>query len=245
MLTGKIHNEGHFGFSDFISKDAAFPDTILMHMHHDPIGVVLRFVEKMLQHMNNKFHRCEIIIQQQYTVEVRLFGHGLRAGDHRRARMRVIPAPTGGSRHRTRNLERAKPLRRKTNQKSQKCPHIRLNAILLQNPGGQSEKECADRAYCSSYAFEAPTTRGSKVASAQKGQKKACKIKKGPETPDPERINTAKPAESRPRNYFILELLGSRLHLADDRFVWLHAVLRDVGVEFAELRCISHETFIG
>ena len=185
MLTGKIHNEGHFGFSDFISKDAAFPDTILMHMHHDPIGVVLRFVEKVLQHMNNEFHRREIIIQKKDTVEVRLFGHGLRACDHRRACMRVVPAPTRGGRHRARGLERTKPIRRKTNQKSQKCPHIRLNAILPENPGGHLSKECADRVLCSSYAFEAATARGSEVAVARKMRISALKKEKGPGKPGP------------------------------------------------------------
>ena len=89
MFAGKVHNLRHFGFSHFVSKNSTFADTVLMHMHHNPMRRVVILVEEPLQDMNHKFHRRVVVVEQQNTIEVRPLGLRPRLGDDRSPRRAI------------------------------------------------------------------------------------------------------------------------------------------------------------
>ena len=62
MAPREVHHERHLGLSNFVCKHAAFADTILMHMQHNCVGVLVGFVEKLLQDVDDKFHWREIVV---------------------------------------------------------------------------------------------------------------------------------------------------------------------------------------
>src|ERR1700733_12721273 len=86
MFSGKVHDLRHFGLGNLIGEDAAFPDPVLMHMHHDPMGRLLILVEEALENMDHELHRRVIVIEQQDPIEVRPLGLRLGLGNNRSAR---------------------------------------------------------------------------------------------------------------------------------------------------------------
>ncbi len=46
MLTRKIHDLRHFGFGDFIRKDAAFADSVMVDVKHDLVAASTSFWKK-------------------------------------------------------------------------------------------------------------------------------------------------------------------------------------------------------
>ena len=130
VLACEIHHERNFGFGDLISKDAAFTDAILMNMHHDPVGIVLRFVEKMLQHMHHEFHGREVVIQQQNAIEIRLFGLRLGAGNHGDAGIARAAPATWRQGHR---LKSPLPDRKPTGNASHKIQSQAHNRLVAQS----------------------------------------------------------------------------------------------------------------
>jgi len=83
MFAGKVHNLRHFGFSHLVSEDPAFADTVLMHVHHDPVRRFVILVEKTLEDMNHKFHRRVVVVEQQNAIEVRPLRLRPRLGNDR------------------------------------------------------------------------------------------------------------------------------------------------------------------
>ena len=84
MFPREIHDHGDLGFRDFVSKYAALPDTMLMHMHHDAARFIGILVEKSHQDVGDEFHRRVIIVQQENAIHARLLRLGFGAGDHSR-----------------------------------------------------------------------------------------------------------------------------------------------------------------
>jgi hypothetical protein len=82
MFSGKVHDLRHFGLGNLIGEDAAFPDPVLMHMHHDPMGRLLILVEEALEDVDHELHRRVVVIEQQHPVEVRPLGLRLGLGDN-------------------------------------------------------------------------------------------------------------------------------------------------------------------
>ena len=69
MFAGEVRNLHHLGFGHFVGIDVAFANTMLMHLHHDPLRRLMVLMEEPLQHVDNEFDRCVVVIQQQHTVE--------------------------------------------------------------------------------------------------------------------------------------------------------------------------------
>lgn len=80
MLNGKIHNLCHFGLGNLICKDAALADTVIVDVEHDLRGFGLRLLKKTDQDMNDKFHRCVIVVQHEHPVKVRALCYCLCLG---------------------------------------------------------------------------------------------------------------------------------------------------------------------
>ena len=73
MLAGEFHYMCYFGLCDLICKDPTEAYAILMDVKHYICGVFLALVEKPLQNQNNKFHRSEVVIEQENFVKAGLF----------------------------------------------------------------------------------------------------------------------------------------------------------------------------
>jgi len=71
MLTGKVRNPYHFGFSYLISVDAAFANPLLMHAHHYLICGSVILIQEVLEDMDDEVHRRVIVVEQQYTIKIR------------------------------------------------------------------------------------------------------------------------------------------------------------------------------
>src|SRR5580698_1795220 len=64
MFAGKVHNLRHLGFGDLVGKNPALPDPMLVHMHHDAMRRFAIFVKETLEHVDHKFHRRVVVIEQ-------------------------------------------------------------------------------------------------------------------------------------------------------------------------------------
>lgn len=76
MLTSKVHDQRHLGFSDLVRVYSTNPDAFVVDVKHDLGGLVLSLSEEPLQHQHDEFHRRVVIIEQQNLVERRLLGFG-------------------------------------------------------------------------------------------------------------------------------------------------------------------------
>ncbi len=120
VLAREIHDQCDLGFGDFIGKHAALAHAVLVDMHHNEIGVVIGFIEEVLQNVNNEFHRGEVVIQEKNAIERWLFNLRLGAGDDCHPRTIAILIPTGRQSHSERRTRRegrgafveTKPMRR-------------------------------------------------------------------------------------------------------------------------------------
>ncbi len=81
MFAGKVHNLRHFCFRDLVREDAAFANSMLMHVHHDAMRRLVILVEEALQDMNHELHRRVVVVQKQNTIKVRPLGLRSRPGD--------------------------------------------------------------------------------------------------------------------------------------------------------------------
>ena len=77
MLTGKVRNPCHFGFRHFISVDAAFANSMLMHTHHYPMCSFVVLIEEALEDMDDEVHRRVIVVEQQNAIKVPRFVCGV------------------------------------------------------------------------------------------------------------------------------------------------------------------------
>jgi len=69
VLLREVHHLRDFGFRNFIGKNAADPDTLLVDMQHHPGRLIGVHLKKRLKDMDDKFHRRVIIVQQQHFIE--------------------------------------------------------------------------------------------------------------------------------------------------------------------------------
>src|SRR5258708_164057 len=74
VFTGKVHDLCHLGLRHLVGKDSAFPDPVLVHMHHDPVGGLVVLVKKSLQHVHHELHRGVVVVEQEHPVEARPLG---------------------------------------------------------------------------------------------------------------------------------------------------------------------------
>ena len=86
VFAGEVRHLHHLGFGHFVGIDAAFANTMLMHMHHDSLRRLMVLVEEPLQHVDDEFHRCVVVIQQQHAVEAWALGLRLSLGNDRRTK---------------------------------------------------------------------------------------------------------------------------------------------------------------
>src|SRR5580704_12071072 len=93
VFSGKVHNLRHLGLRDLVGEDAAFPDAVLVNMHHNAVGRFLVLIEKALQHMHHELHRGVVVIEQKHPVKTRPLGLRLGLADDRRpGRPRIAAA---------------------------------------------------------------------------------------------------------------------------------------------------------
>jgi len=71
MFARKVHDLRHLGLSYLVRKDATFADPVVMHMQHNSCGGFMILAEEPLKHMHNEFHRCVVIIENEYAIHVR------------------------------------------------------------------------------------------------------------------------------------------------------------------------------
>ena len=70
MLLGKIHHLCDFGFCNLECKDPTFSNPVIVNMQHYLGCLFPGLGKEAFQYDHNKFHRSEIIVQQQYPVKV-------------------------------------------------------------------------------------------------------------------------------------------------------------------------------
>lgn len=78
MPLGKIHNQGNLGFRNFVRKDANDSDAFFVNGQHQFNRLRVRHAKETFQHVNNEFHRGEIVIQDQNLVHRGPFGFRAR-----------------------------------------------------------------------------------------------------------------------------------------------------------------------
>ena len=95
MFARKVHDLRHLGLSYLVRKDATFADPVVMHMQHNSCGGFMILAEEPLKHMHNEFHRCVVIVENEYAIHVRPLCLRLGLGNNCRARTALlIPAFT-------------------------------------------------------------------------------------------------------------------------------------------------------
>lgn len=72
MLSGKVQHLRNLSFGDFIGKDAAFTDTVIVHVQHDLRRFVLILVKEAFEDDYDEFHRCIIVVQNEDPIEIGL-----------------------------------------------------------------------------------------------------------------------------------------------------------------------------
>ena len=86
MLSSKIHDLRHLGLGDFVSKDTALADTVMMNMQHDLGRRFNILLKEFFQNKHHKFHGRVVIVQNQHAIEVWTLNLGFDFGDDRGSR---------------------------------------------------------------------------------------------------------------------------------------------------------------
>ncbi len=86
MLAGKIHDLRHFGFGNFVCKNATLPDPMMMHMQHDLRCCFNILLEEFFQHVDDEFHWRIIIVQNENAIKIWTLRFRLNLGDNGRPR---------------------------------------------------------------------------------------------------------------------------------------------------------------
>ena len=79
VLLGEVHHLIDLGLCDFIGEDTAHADTLLVDVQHHPCRLIGIHLEKGLQHMDDKFHRSVVVVEQQHFILAGLLRFGPRA----------------------------------------------------------------------------------------------------------------------------------------------------------------------
>ena len=88
MPARHIHHLAHLGFRNLERKHTHHGHALFMHRQHDLERLRMVQPEKAFQHMHHKFHRREIIVQQQHFIKRWPLGLGPRF--NRNTRVPVI-----------------------------------------------------------------------------------------------------------------------------------------------------------
>ncbi len=81
ILSGEIHDLGHFGLGHLECIDPALAYPMIVDMEHYACGGFTVFLEKTLQHMDHEFHGRVVVVEDENPVEAGLLGLGFRARD--------------------------------------------------------------------------------------------------------------------------------------------------------------------
>ena len=68
MFTRKVHHLRHLGFGDLVGIDAAFADTVMMHMQHNPCGGFMVAAEEAFQHVYDELHRRVVVVEDEHAA---------------------------------------------------------------------------------------------------------------------------------------------------------------------------------
>lgn len=79
VLLREVHDLRDFGFRHFIGENATNAHALLMDMKHYPRRLIGIHLEKCLENVDHKFHRCVIIVQQQHFIQAWLLRFWARA----------------------------------------------------------------------------------------------------------------------------------------------------------------------
>src|SRR6185503_9908909 len=93
MLAGEVHDLCDLGLRHFVRVDAALPDTVLVHMQHDPGRFLATLLEEALEHMNDELHRSVVVIEQEHAVQARPLRLRPCLGDDAGPAVAVIGSP--------------------------------------------------------------------------------------------------------------------------------------------------------
>ena len=91
MLPGEIHHTRYFGLRDLKCIDPTFADTMIVNVEHDFCRLFSILTEKSFQNVNDKLHRCVVIVENQHAIEAWLLGFCMSARDDSRTTA-AIPA---------------------------------------------------------------------------------------------------------------------------------------------------------
>ncbi|CDX39023.1 hypothetical protein MPLDJ20_240086 [Mesorhizobium plurifarium] len=81
ILSGEIHDLGHFGLGHLECVDAALAHSMIVNMKHDARGGFAVLLEKPFQDVNDELHRSVIVVQDEDPVQAGLLGLGFGARD--------------------------------------------------------------------------------------------------------------------------------------------------------------------
>ncbi len=81
VFAGVVHHLSNFCLSNFVRIHPTFTDTVLVDMQHHLSRSFQIHLEKPGKHLNHKFHRGEVIIQQQDAIQARFLDLGFGLND--------------------------------------------------------------------------------------------------------------------------------------------------------------------
>ena len=84
MPAGRIDHLSHLCFSDFVSVDSTYPNTMLVNVKHYPCRFVPSFIKEPLEDIDDELHRRVVVIQNQNSVQGGLLKLRLDLRDDRR-----------------------------------------------------------------------------------------------------------------------------------------------------------------
>ncbi len=62
MFSGKVHNLRYFVFGNFVCKDTALAEAVMVHVQHDSCRRLVILAEESLQHMGDELHRRVVVV---------------------------------------------------------------------------------------------------------------------------------------------------------------------------------------
>jgi hypothetical protein len=88
----------HLSLRDFKSINATNPDSMPVNVKHDLDCLFMRFTKETFQNVNDEFHWCVIVVEDENAIERGLFGFGPGLGDDAGSRAAVasIAVPATG-----------------------------------------------------------------------------------------------------------------------------------------------------
>ena len=98
MAFGKVQYLRDLCFGHFVSIHPTQPHALLVDMKHDTCGLFPGAVEELFQNVHDELHRRVIIVQQEHTIERRLFrAHPCLGGQAKVCTILItgLPAPGG------------------------------------------------------------------------------------------------------------------------------------------------------